>query len=68
MVVNDMCHRAMHTDNRRDQKYREHAMQIMNNRKENKTVYCARIILAQSKVKTTDYCFLKGLENKDCCC
>ena len=38
MVVNDMCHRAMHTDNRRDQKYREYTMQIKNNRKENKTI------------------------------
>ena len=33
-----VCHRAMHTDNRRDQKYREYTMQINNNRKENKRI------------------------------
>ena len=38
MVVNDMCHRAMHPDNRRDQKYRKYTMQIMNNRKETKRI------------------------------
>ena len=33
-----MCHRAMHTDNRGDQKYQEYTMQIKNNRKENKRI------------------------------